>query len=101
MRNDRAFRVIQDAAMRSSNFEVAAHVIRQAELAGVVNPSLIAYFTGLIHVGKQNPDGVYRAFARIKPETLPQDIRLQYNRILFETIKFLRQRENKRLNKSL
>ena len=101
MRNDRAFRVIQDAAMRSSNFEVAAHVIRQAELAGVVNPSLIAYFTGLIHVGKQNPDGVYRAFAGIKPETLPPDIQQQYKRILFETIKFLRQRENKRLNKSL
>ena len=101
MRNDRAFRVIQDAAMRSSNFEIAAHVIRQAELAGAVNPSLIAYFTGLLHVGKQNPDGVYRAFARIKPETLPPDIQVQYNRILFETLKFLRQRENKRLNKSL
>lgn len=100
MRDDKAFRAIQGAAMRTGNLEIAAHIIQQAEIAGAVNPSLIAYFTGVIYVGKQNPDAVYRAFAKIKPEELPSDLLPHYRRVMQDTLNFIRQRENLRLNKT-
>lgn len=98
MRNDKAFIVMQNAAMRGLNFDLAAVVIRQAELAGGVTPSLTAYFTGLLNVGKQNPAGVYQAFSKVNPEELPPELQQQYRRILLETVNILRQRENLRLN---
>ena len=100
MRDNKAFRAIQGAAMRSGNFEFAAHVIRQAEIAGGVSPVLISYFTGVLYVGQQNPDAVYRAFIRIKPEELPPDLQPHYHRVMQDTVNFIRQRENLRLNKT-
>lgn len=100
MRSDTAFRAIQGAAMRGANYEIAAHVIRQAELAGAVNPSLIAYYTGLIYVGKQDPEGVARAFAKINPRELPPDLLPFFEQVLNDTRKILHQRENQRLNKT-
>ena len=100
MRSNTAFRAIQGAAMRGANYEIAAHVIRQAELAGVVNPSLIAYYTGLIYVGKQDPEGVARAFAKINPRELPPDLLPFFEQVLNDTRKILHQRENQQLNKT-
>ena len=100
MRSDTAFKAIQGAAMRGSNYEIAAHVIRQAELAGQVNPSLIAYYTGLIYVGKQDPEQVARAFAKINPRELPPDLLPFFEQVLNDTRKILHQRENQRLNKT-
>ena len=95
MRNDKAFQAMQGAAMRASRFDIAARVIQQAELAGVVNRSLIAYFVGLIHVGNNDPYRVMAAFSNIKPEELPPDLQQNYHMVKRDSLRIIQQLQKK------
>ena len=99
MRNDRAFMAMEAAAMRCSRFDIAARIIQQAELAGVVNRSLIAYFTGLIHVGNNDPYRVMAAFANINPEELPPELQNNYHMIKRDSLRIIQQLQKNSLNK--
>ncbi len=99
MRNDRAFMAMEAAAMRCSRFDIAARVIQQAELAGVVNRSLIAYFVGLIHVGNQDPYRVMAAFANIVPQELPPELQSNYHIIKRDSLRIIQQLQKNSLNK--
>ncbi|MBE6363206.1 MAG: hypothetical protein E7054_06085 [Lentisphaerae bacterium] len=99
MRNNRAFQAMQGAAMRASRFDIAARVIQQAELAGGVNRSLIAYFVGLIHVGNNDPYRVMAAFSNIKPEELPPDLQQNYHMVKRDSLRIIQQLQKNQLNK--
>ena len=99
MRNDKAFQAMQGAAMRASRFDIAARVIQQAELAGGVNRSLIAYFIGLIHVGNNDPYRVMAAFSNIKPEELPPDLQQNYHMVKRDSLRIIQQLQKNQLNK--
>ena len=99
MRNDRAFMAMEAAAMRCSRFDIAARVIQQAELAGAVNRSLIAYFVGLIHVGNQDPYRVMAAFSNINPAELPPDLQNNYHMIKRDSLRIIQQLQKNSLNK--
>ena len=99
MRNDKAFKAMQGAAMRASRFDIAARVIQQAELAGGVNRSLIAYFVGLIHVGNNDPYRVLAAFSNIKPEELPVDLQKNYLMVKQDSLRIIQQLQKNQLNK--
>ena len=100
MRDDGAFRAFQGAAMRCSRMDLAAKVIRQAELAGEVSPHLIAYYTGLIYVGKQDPVNVMRCFSKIDPARLPADLQVHFFRIVRDSQAFLQKQQQSGLNKT-
>ena len=97
MRNNRAFQAMQGAAMRASRFDIAARVIQQAELAGGVNRSLIAYFVGLIHVGNNDPYRVMAAFSNIKPEELPPDLQQNYHMVKRDSLRIIQQLQKNQL----
>lgn len=99
MRNDKAFQVMQAAAMRAARFDIAARVIQQAELAGEVNRSIIAYYAGLIHVGNNDPYRVMAAFSTIKPEELPPELQQNYHMIMRDSLRIIQQLQKKQLNK--
>lgn len=89
-RNDLAFCSVAAAAMRAQRYDAALQIIKEAELAGEVNRSQIAYFKGLIFVARQDPAGVLREFAPIKPEELPPELQKFYHRIKFDAEKFIK-----------
>ena len=99
MRNNKAFQVMQAAAMRAVRFDIAARVIQQAELAGEVNRSIIAYYAGLIHVGNNDPYRVMAAFSAIKPEELPPELLANYHMIKRDSLRIIQQLQKKQLNK--
>ena len=100
MSSDNAFRAMMGAAMRASRFDVAVTVIRQAELTGQINRSLIAFYTGLLFVGKQDPYNVKRAFSQINPSELPPDLYKNYLMVLKDTERFIQQHPEPVLNKT-
>ncbi|MBR7107153.1 MAG: hypothetical protein IKC89_01925 [Lentisphaeria bacterium] len=97
--NDLAFCSMAAAAMRAQRYDVALQVIKEAKLAGVVNRSKIAYFEGLYFVAHQDPVNVLRAFAPIRPEDLPPELRQFYIKVKFDAENFIKNRKNQ-LNKT-